>query len=620
MTSGKIKASKRSGLRRHPLLFSALVLIVAGFLAYSNSFNCSFHWDDVPAIVDNDDVHHGKAFAVLSNWADINFRPLPMFTFFLNWQLGGAQVWHFHLVNLMIHILTAFLVFVLVRHTIRLLDGDGRYEQRLKDMTALFVALLFLLHPVQTMAVTYIVQRMTLMAALFYILAIWIYALGREAYLLNGNMRRSVVLLTLAMVSGVMAVMSKQNAITFPAAFILYEIFFIRKTNGKACRRYILSASAFMLSILLVAASLVGLPAETDHYTRVEYFIAQLGVLPEYLLLILFPAGHNADPYLELPSPLIGVWEIIGILLLAGMLTLAFVLFKRNRLLSFGILFFFLGLSVESGIFPIKDIMMEHRLYLPMFGAGIAIAGLILRHVPYRSFTLLFFLMAVYLVILAYATHERNKVWASEVSLWTDCLEKNPENSRAMYNLGLSYKMRSSWMQGTMQRREDLAQALKYFSSAAKTEKYNSQARVERSLIYLEMEEYDLALNEIKHGVLMKPSSEYVKPYIEGVILAKQGRYRESLLLFDESVSKKDDFALSRMWRGLVRTELKMYREALDDLLRSVELSPGNTVLYVNISNLYYYLHDRENAIRWIRKAEQAGQPVDPAYLRALGQ
>ena len=166
-------------LSRKRNLVIPLLLLAAGYIAYSNSFHCSFHWDDIPAIVDNEAVRSGDAFAQLSTWADINFRPLSMFTFFLNWQSGGSVVWPFHLVNFLIHMVTSILVFYLTRYTVQLVLPDNRLEKRLVTAAALFAALLFLLHPVQTMAVTYIVQRMTLMAAMFYILSLLVYARER---------------------------------------------------------------------------------------------------------------------------------------------------------------------------------------------------------------------------------------------------------------------------------------------------------------------------------------------------------------------------------------------------------------------------------------------------------
>ena len=594
------------------------LLFIAGLIAYSNTFYGAFCWDDKAQILTNENIQDLAYFSDLSVWTDVNYRPLSKFSFALNWYLGGDNVVGYHLVNLLLHLLTAVVAYSLARYTLSLLSPADGFDERFRKISALFVALLFLLHPLQTMAVTYIVQRMTVMAALFYLLAVFLYARGRHAYLYDGLNRRSLALLLLALLSGILGVMSKQNAVSFPLAFILYEIFFIRKPDGRYCKKYVFSSLAIFFAAFLVVVFAGLLPVETTQFTRLEYFSAQLGIFHKYLLLILFPVSQNADYFIILKAPLFGAREIIGAILSAGMLVLGVFTFRKNKLVSFGIFWFFIAMSVESGIIPIRDIMMEHRMYLPMFGIGMVLAGIIMKYIPYRSVYIVYIAGIMVFMLLALGTYNRNKVWQSELTLWQDGMEKSPGNPRVMNNLGLALKANARYATSPQQRINDLHKAISYFSKSMTGDTIFTQAYLHRGLTYLELEEYEKALLDVQSVASTKPKYAYMKLYIEGVILAKQGMLDAALDNFNNAIDKKDDFAMLFTWRGLVEAEMEEYGLAIDDFKRSLEIDPEQTKLCINISNLYFYLHDYGRALEWIRKAGDAGEIVDPGYLQML--
>ena len=592
--------------------------MLSALLAYSNSFHASFHWDDQEQILDNVFMHDVSNFSDLSVWTDINGRPLSKFSLAMSWHIGGENVLVYHIVNLLLHMLAALMVYLLTSYTISLLIRDKRFDQRFKGFAALFAALLFLLHPVQTMAVTYIVQRMTVMAALFYITSVYLYARGRTSYLNGGKVRRSAFLIALAVISGLLGLLSKQNAVTFPAAFLLYEFFFIRKPDGSACRRYQISFTALLLAGFLVVMIAGLLPAETQRFTRLEYFSAQLGVLHKYILLIIFPLSQNADYFISPGVKLIGWNEVIGFTLLSGLLTTGILFFKSNKLISFGIFWFFLCMSIESGLIPIKDIMMEHRLYLPLVGVGMILAGVFTRYIAFRKLNYLYALAAIILIVLAITAYNRNKVWESEISLWEDCLEKAPGSHRAMNNLGYAIKTEALKMTDPARRKTELKRSIQYFSDATGGDTLFTDAYLNRGLAYIELNEYERALADIKLIESERPRERYLRYYLEGVIYARQGSMQAAKDRFDEAIGFNKDFALLFTWRGLVETELSHYRMALDDFMRSLEIDPSQTILYVNISHLHFNLEEYPQALDWIQKARDAGEIVEPDYLNNL--
>lgn len=624
MKKDKKKQAEKRKIRIKWLPVMAIATLVLGLLAYSNSFTASFHWDDIPHIVHNERVH--DAGALFDDLADpdrsigrkINLRPLSLLSFHLNWLAGGESVAAYHVINLLLHMITAFLVFILFRMTILLSPHNRAFDQRLVGGTAVFIALLFLLHPLQTMAVTYIIQRMTILAALFYVSAIILYALARKEYLLNGNFRKGALLFALAVISGLLGVFSKQNAVTFPAAFILYELFFIRCKDGQMCRKYVYSGIAILLLAFLFVFLGGFLPAETDKFTRMEYFSAQLGILHRYLLLLLLPVSQNADYFIRIDPPLIGGVQIIGISLILALIAGAVFLFRKNRLISFGILFFMLSMSIESGLIPIRDIMMEHRLYLPMLGFGFVLAGGILRYVPYRK-RIGFSLAGIFiLILLAVATFNRNRVWQSELSLWQDCYDKNPENPRAMSNLGLAIKINAKNAPNSQVYNREMLRAVDLFNRSMEGDTVFVQAYLNRGLTYFDLGEYDRALADIEMVVEKRPENVHLLHYINGVAYAKRGLLKDAASCFDVAVRYNKDFAPLYMWRGLVAKEMEHEQKAIENYRISYELDPGQTYLLQEISDIYYKLRDYQSALYWLRKAAQEGADIPPGNLEIL--
>ncbi len=618
MKSGEKIKLKKIQLLNGSIVPVILILMIAGFLTYSNTFDASFHWDDEVQIVGNEDIHDLSTYSKLSEWASLQKRPVSKFTLAVNWSLGGQNVLGYHIVNLLLHILTALIVYMLTKLTISTLSGEKRIDQRMTGATALFVALLFLLHPLQTMAVTYIVQRMTILAALFYLLAVYLYARGRMACLRDARKRRSAIFIFMAVLSGLLGLMSKQNAVTFPAAFLLYEIFFVRTTEGKLCRKYAMVFGGLLLSGFLIVLFAGFLPAETEMVSRMGYLGTQLGVFHKYLLLLLFPISQNADYFIMHDGQLIGTYGIIGIVLIAGLLISSILLYKRNRLISFGILWIFISMSVESGLIPIKDIMMEHRMYLPMFGYGMILAGIIVRYVPFGRIKYFYAVGSIVLIILAFATYNRNKVWESEISLWEDCLEKNPRSRRAMNNLGYAIKTRAMQNPYPDMKRLELIKSIGYFNLAMAGDTMFTDAYFNRGLAYIELEEYEKALADIKMIESQRPRERYLRHYLEGIVYARSGDMPRAKELFDSAIGLNPDFALLYTWRGLVLSQLKQDQAAIDDFIHSLELDPRQSILFINISQLYYNLMEYEQALHWIRMAGDAGENLDAKYIDTL--
>ena len=163
------------------LLLSALILLI-----YSDSLDCSWQFDDITNITNNRFLHiedlslQNLERTLLADPGRPGhlYRPVACLTFGLNYYFGGLHVLGYHLVNIVVHILCSILLFLFLHHTLNSFSFGCRYASR-SSLIALTAALMWAVHPIQVQSVTYIVQRMTSLAGLFYLLSMYFYAKGR---------------------------------------------------------------------------------------------------------------------------------------------------------------------------------------------------------------------------------------------------------------------------------------------------------------------------------------------------------------------------------------------------------------------------------------------------------
>lgn len=446
-----------------------LLILLLGVLAYSNSFGVPFVLDDFESITRNETIRSLGNF--LPGGSGYDFHPrrwVGYLSFALNHHFGGLNVFGYHLVNLFIHLATALLVYALTRLSFRTPVLAASRLAPLAGSLALLAALLFVVHPVQTQAVTYVVQRLTSLCALFYLLALVFYLAARlhsEKNLADQDGlvtqkwggRPTFFLIGMSLIATVLAMFTKEIAFTLPLAAALYEWAFFR---GPWRRRLIFLAP--LLPTLAIIPLFVALGQElggdgTFQQTLVDiprwhYLFTQLPVILTYLRLLILPINQNLDYDFPVYSGFFATPVILSFLLLAAVIALMFRLFAATRqplsasvdpaarLCAFGMAWFFLTLSVESSLVPLADVIFEHRLYLPSIGAfmAIAVALFLLREklaerIPGR---LPLLAGALVILVLTAASWQRNRDWRSEVHIWQDTVRKSPNKSRPWYNLG----------------------------------------------------------------------------------------------------------------------------------------------------------------------------------------
>ncbi len=336
-------------------------------LAYSNTFTASFHFDDNPAIVDNPALKRCTWSNFISMFSGT--RPIVNLSLFFNYQISGLNPVGWHIFNITFHILNTYFVYLLVLKTLTLPTLCARYGERAKRM-ALFGALLFGLHPLQTESVTYIISRTELLAAFFYLATFLLFLKGAKTNTFSWYIA--------AFFTSLLAVESKEWAVTLPAMLFLYDLLFISNGSFKPVfsrwKAYVLVALpwgliAYVLMTTKLSGAGFGISGERS-ITGWTYLLTSFNVLWTYIKLLIFPINQNLDYSYPIAKTL---FEFPTILSFAGHLLLAAVacwlyLKKKWTLIPFGVAWFYITLSPTQSFVPILDVIFEHRVYLPSIG------------------------------------------------------------------------------------------------------------------------------------------------------------------------------------------------------------------------------------------------------------
>lgn len=482
----------------------------------------------------------------------------------------------YHLVNLILHIVNAILVRALL---LLLFRTPGLARQPISAFggpIAFFTAWLFVAHPVMSEAVTYIVQRLVLLASLFYLLSLILF--------LHGAMTTKTTWRYLfyagAVLSAILSFFSKEPAYTLPFMWFLIWLFFLRERNaerkGPGMAWMILVIPLVVVVLLSLLALFSGtyfgeIPPREGHPYPIaipEYYLTQLQVLATYFRLILLPVNQTFDYDFPVSQSLLESWTGVSLLLLLLLLSVALYQYKKNRLLSFGILWFFITILPQS-VVPRPNVIFEHRVYLSAMGIILVWVILLFRMAgkvripayPGSFFTLASLLLFLQVVLFTWLTWQRNDVWRSEFSLWTDCLEKAPGSARSWVNRGCA-----------LQERKEYQEALFHFDQAVRIFPRYLQALNNRGVAKMALQDYQGAIDDFTSVILLNR-----------------------------------DFPEAWANRGLAMRRLNEYARSVNDFTMAMNLSPRNSGFVFQRGFTYFKAGIMDSASADIKQAVRMG-------------
>ena len=627
------------------------LLICIVTLIYSNTYNATWHFDDFPNITHNKKIHLKDltpssiidtffASSEQDNRSKL-YRPVSVFSLALNWYLSQSNVWGYHLVNNIIHCLSAVFLYLFIFYVLKLPRINiPKREQAV--FIALLSATLWAVNPIQTQAVTYIVQRMASLAGMFYILSLLFYI---KARCYSPTPLKKTLNITGTVLSLVFAFFSKENAILIPFSMLLVESILIQDlSNFKIRKRLFILGGVSTIIVLFFGVFILkgNLLSFLDAYERrpwsfIERILTQPRVLIFYLSLIFYPAPTrlNLDHDVVVSTSLLSNWSTLpSILLIIVLIAYAIYKIKSNPLLSFSILFFFLNHAIESSIIAL-ELIFEHRNYIPSMFLFVPVSMFFYKLLEfYRHRKHMYFCLTAFLVLILIGfgtgTYIRNMVWFSEKRLWEDSIQKNPNSIRSYHNLAYGHYERIKEYDKAI---ELYKKGIPLKNNSNKTYKYESHNNIAH-LYSFQKKEYDKALEHYKKALAGLPN---VKSHAGlSYIYAKKQNLKKAIehinIVTSSDSVQKGHLGLSSQWfaiKGKLLLRNNDVSSALDAFQKSIEIRPSlrgyigmgtasvlsglsekglwffkqaeksrpfNTSFYVYFADYYYRLGDIENA------------------------
>jgi tetratricopeptide (TPR) repeat protein len=551
------------------------VLVLA---AYWNSLHIPFAFDDHRL------VRFNFALRDLARWQDIflseRYRPLLAWTFALNFGLSRQDPFSYHVFNIAFH-LTAIVLFCLfVRR---------QTSSRLLPFVA---AALMAVHPLNTESVSYVSGRSIVLCSVFYLSAL----VSLDSYL-RSSKKMFAALYFLCFFLGAIV---KEEAAMIPVMAFFYQWIFFDRSSLR--RNLWLHVSGGLIvaagGILRVVMQLKqgGVPP----YPMSAWIPTEIGVWLRYLRLAFFPAGLNVDHSVE-PLGFNHPFFWLSVLIAGGLCAYAWYARASRPFLAFWIIWYFVNLLPSSG-FPLPDFMAEHRSYISVFGFS-ACAGYLLTDVCFpriKSLSAVTVALALLIGAGAFATIERNRVWASEISLWQDCIRKAPEKVRPRVNLGGAYMRQGNFLA-----------AIPVYEEAIARDPNSTLAYSGLGLCYL-YGKNDLGLAE---KYLRKSLDLGYNPDAAvglGTVCYRTGRFAEAIRHFDLIYHERQESIQITAMMADACMKTGEYDRAVIFLNKGIQLDPKTPGWYFNLMDAYFRLE----------RYDEAGQVYDsyaPIFVRSSG-
>jgi len=618
-----------SSCRRN--LFAVITVLVIILATYSNTFDASFHFDDESNLVSNKSLH-----LTTLDWesikktffADVSgngrmYRPVACFTLALNYYFGKDQVFGYHLVNVSIHILASIFLFLFLYETLNLPFVKAKYGPN-SYFISLLATVLWAINPVQTQAVTYIVQRMASMAAMFYIMSMFFYLKGRIS---EGNGAK-MINYTFCLVTAILAFGSKENAAMLPFSILLFDLFFLSGIKRENMKKFSLIALALVFVPLIVAFVLTG-PSlfstgtllagyEIRPFTPLERLMTESRVLLLYISLLLYPMPDRLSILHDIPishSLIDPPTTLPAVLVILLGLAIAVVKAKRWPFISYCVIFYFMNHLVESTILPL-EVFFEHRNYLPSMLFFPPLAVLTVRAIHFFSerkrmqFTVCGFVVLV-LVLHGHGTFIRNFIWKTEESLWFDAMDKNPDLPRPYHNLGLYY--------GHLGLREKEKIMYEKALQCEKQPQYTSHHRTYYNLaiVYILKDQEDKALEYLRKSVEIDP--RYAEAYSNlGALMLKKGKYDEAYDLLIKALTYNSRIPQAHNNLGFVLLKKGLLDEAITEFKKAADLDSSESIFPQNLGIAYKLKGELQEAVRNLRASLKTNRKNLLARLHLL--
>ena len=596
-----------------------IILSIISVIVFCNTLDNTFVYDDSVTIVKNNLIKSWKNFHTLFSFnyfilsGELSYRPIATLTYFIDYSLWGLNSTGFHLTNILLQTINTILFYIFLKRVTKI------------TTLAFFSTLLFTTHPILTETVNSISYREDLLTALFFLIAFILYLKINKTFF---NKSKFLLYYLGSLFSYLLALFSKEMAITFPILLILFDIFYlppgkplqalIKKLNGIYIGYF--SVTAFYLFIQFVVFRHVYIRLDQ---TRQSLFV-MIKVLASYIKLLFLPFNLNAD-YVIPPITTGIISFIISVLLVITVTIITIRLCKNNKKYWFFISWFFITLLPVSNIIPIGNIMAERYLYIPIMGFC-GIIGILAQNFDFKKplvaicFTIVIFILGVMCIY-------RNGIWRDELALWYSTAIREPNSARAHHNIGVVHSAKGYYeyaeleykktleinpkdieahynLGNAYERKGMLENAIKEYQEVIRHNPYYSDAYNNLGSIYKKKQLLDKAIEHYKKAIQCNPFNPHYYNNL-GLTYHEKKLYKEAVTEFARSLKINSELPSTHNHLGNTYKEMGNIKNAMTEYKTAIELDPATAdfhnnlgIVYTNIGQLEEAIKEFETAIR----------------------
>lgn len=609
-----------------------IVLIsVLAVITFLNSLSNTFVYDDVFTITDNYFIREWGNFPVLftdeyfNTSGEVTYRPVVTLSYFIDYSLWNLNPLGFHLTNILLHTTCAALVYLMLSFVIR--------NSAIPFLSGIF----FASHPLLTEVVNGVSYREDLLATAFFLGTVVLCVQSRRHF------RAYLFLYPCSIISYLLALCSKETAITLPMILFLFDRVFhdtdgIKKTAMKYYLGFIL-VSGFYLFLRFVWFHN---PVEKQLQYPDNSFLVNVLTMPKiivtYVKLLFFPVGFSADySILSTKTPFDTTFICsIGFLIVLGIITWR--VYYHSKRVYFFVLWFFITLLPTLNIIPIANIMAERYLYLPSVGFCVVLSCIVMeirrlpavflsgktRETEYRKtgnlnistahlpgnlnnnprqplFLFMTCLVAVPVFLYSLSAMSRNSIWRDQFTFWSEAVKVSPDSSRAHNNLGMIYLQKGK-----------PPLAICEFQKAIAIES-DPEYHHNLGMAYQKEDRRDEAFDEYQRVLAVNPASAITYNNM-GNILIDKGQIDEGILKFKEAIRLKPKYYDAHFNLGLAYFKKGLFDASLNEFKLAIFYEPNHAEAYSCLGTVYANMGLFDEAIGAIEKAIQLRPDYSPAY------
>jgi len=581
-------------MQNKKFIFISIGLIaILGFVIYSNSIDGGFIWDDKDLIKDNVYIKSWSYLPELftkhigagGDAKYFSYRPVQMVTYMVNYSFCGLDVRGYHLTNILLHVLAALAIYWLIS----VLCTDR--------LLSLFASILFVSHPTHVAAVTYMSGRADSLALMFMAVCFVLYIKN-----LNTEKISTYILITL---SYMLALLSRENSLIFPALLLLYHYAFEKRLKLKNFLSVLGVGFIYIVLRLTFLKSLI--PHTVSPNTLLQRLPGFFVAITNYMKIIFFPA----DLHMEYGPKLFSFQNpkaIVGVFILLSLLIYAFRKKKSNRLVFFSVFWFFIALLPLSNLYPIPiAYMAEHWLYIPSIGFFLLLANALVwlyrtKKIKALAVSLITFLVVFY----SFLTIRYNEYWKKPIAFYERVLKYAPDATRTLNSLAFAYT--------DIGRKEE---AIALFKKAIEIRpKYRSTYN-NLGVLYYNLGRYKEAVDLYKKAIDIDPNNARTYDNL-GNSYSFLGQKEKAISAYKKAIEINPNSAAAYNNLGVIYYDFDRFKEAIAACRKAIEINPRLASAHFNLSLCYFYKKQYNLAVKHCDLAIKYRYKVDPRFLEDL--